>query len=79
MTQPPGSQPPRIRIVASGPPEGRQADPVVDNTHRTMTEIVKDIGLFFAAPFVTLVYVSLFPLIGMALFARAWRHRKDRA
>jgi hypothetical protein len=44
---------------------------------RTTAQIVRDIGLFAAAPFVTLVYVSLFPAIGMVLLAREWRRRKQ--
>ena len=40
---------------------------------------VKNIALFFAAPFIGLAYVALFPLIGLGMLAwmgaRAWRSR----
>ena len=51
--------------------------PGAAGTHRTVAQVAKDIGLFAAAPFVTLAYVSLFPFIGMVLLAKAWRHRKE--
>jgi CheY-like chemotaxis protein len=39
----------------------------------------KNVALFFAAPFVALAYIALFPLIGLAMLARtaaqAWRRR----
>jgi hypothetical protein len=44
---------------------------------RTVSQILKDIVLFFAAPFITLAYLSLFPFIGLVLLLRAWRHRAD--
>jgi hypothetical protein len=44
---------------------------------RTPAQIVTDIGLFAAAPFVTLGCVSLFPFIGIVLLAREWRRRKQ--
>ena len=41
---------------------------------------VKHVALFFAAPFVALAYIALFPVIGLAMLAwtggRAWRQRK---
>jgi hypothetical protein len=46
-------------------------------SHRTVSQILKDIALFFAAPFVTLAYLPLFPFIGLAVLRQAWRHRKD--
>jgi len=40
---------------------------------------VKNVALFFAAPFIGLAYVALFPLIGLGMLAwmgaRAWRKR----
>jgi hypothetical protein len=45
--------------------------------HRTTAQVVKDIVLFVAAPFVTMAYLFLFPFIGVAMFARAWRHRRE--
>ena len=44
---------------------------------RSAVQIARDIALFFAAPFVTLAYLLLFPFIAAALLAQAWRHRKD--
>jgi hypothetical protein len=78
MTQP-GQQPPLIRIVPAGPPADAKARTATGGPggHRTKARIVKDIGLFFAAPFVTLAYVSLFPFIAMAMLVQAWRHRKQ--
>ena len=39
-----------------------------------------NIAMFFAAPFVTLTYIALFPLIGLAVLvwmgAQAWRNRR---
>jgi len=46
---------------------------------RSVGQFVKNIALFFAAPFIALAYVALFPLIGAAMLARigvqAWRRR----
>lgn len=53
-----------------------QTTAYADAPRRSMARVAKDIGLFFAAPFVTLAYVALFPFIGMAMLAQAWRHRK---
>jgi CheY-like chemotaxis protein len=40
---------------------------------------VKNIALFFAAPFIALLYIALFPIVGLAMLAwtggRAWRER----
>jgi hypothetical protein len=46
-------------------------------SRRTVTEVLKDIALLFAAPFVTLAYLPLFPFIGLAILGQAWRHRKE--
>jgi hypothetical protein len=80
MTQS-GMQPPLVRIVPAGPDghanaTGEAATGTADR-HRTKGQVAKDIGLFFAAPFVTLACVSLFPFIGIAMLAQAWRHRKE--
>jgi hypothetical protein len=45
-------------------------------SRRTAAQVLKDIGLFFAAPWVTLAYLALFPFIAMKLLAQAWRQRK---
>jgi len=54
-----------------------QAVPAAADPRRTAAQIAKDIGLFAAAPFVTLVCVSLFPFIAMVMLAKAWRRRKE--
>ena len=45
-----------------------------------IARFVKNVALFFAAPFVALAYIALFPVIGLAMLAwtggRAWRQRK---
>jgi hypothetical protein len=46
-------------------------------SHRSFAQVLKDIGLFFAAPFVTMAYVALFPFIGLATLRRALRQRKQ--
>src|SRR5271165_4791958 len=50
---------------------------------RGVAGFVKNIVLFFAAPFVALAYIALFPIIGLAMLARiggqAWRQRKVAA
>jgi len=43
---------------------------------RRPIQIARDIALFFAAPFVTLAYLALFPFIAMILLRRARRHAK---
>jgi hypothetical protein len=43
---------------------------------RGFGQVLKDIGLFFAAPFVTLAYVALFPFLGFAALRRTMRERK---
>jgi hypothetical protein len=81
MTQS-GLRPPTVRSVHPGSSAGSVTHAATtDQTgatmpRRSMAQVAKDIGLFIAAPFVTLVYVSLFPFIGMALLAQAWRQRK---
>ena len=49
-------------------------------TARSVAGFVKHVALFFAAPFVALAYIALFPVIGLAMLAwtggRAWRQRK---
>jgi hypothetical protein len=47
---------------------------------RTVQQFLKDVGLFFAAPFITLAWLALFPFIGLMLLVRngrqALQHRK---
>jgi hypothetical protein len=77
MTQS-GLQSPTVRIGPKAPldAKGHTATGAA-GPHRTPAQIAKDIGLFAAAPFVTLAYVSLFPFIAMAMLVQAWRHRKE--
>ena len=77
MTQS-GLPPPHVRIVSPALPAGALAQTTTDagDLRRSTAQVAKDIGLFFAAPFVTLAYVALFPFIGMAMLAQAWRRRK---
>jgi hypothetical protein len=46
--------------------------------HRTPGQVLKDIVLFFAAPFITLAYMPLFAFIGLAMLIRKdssfWRY-----
>jgi len=46
----------------------------------SVARFLKNITLFFAAPFVALAYIALFPIIGLAMLAwtggQAWRQRK---
>ena len=44
-------------------------------SRRTPAQVAKDIVLFFAAPFVTLAYLVLFPFIAIKLLMQAWRER----
>jgi hypothetical protein len=76
MTQS-GSQPLHVLNVPTGPNARHQTAMGATSPRRTTAQIAKDIGLFAAAPFVTLLYVSLFPFVGMVLLAQAWRHRKQ--
>jgi hypothetical protein len=56
---------------------GLQPDQVDEaSEHRTVAQTVKDIGLFFAGPFITLAYMPLFPFIGFAMLRRAWHGGK---
>jgi hypothetical protein len=47
---------------------------------RSVGGVLRDIALFFAAPFMTIASVAMFPFIGLAMLARtsreARRHRK---
>jgi hypothetical protein len=37
---------------------------------RTAGQVAKDVVLFFAAPFISIAYVALFPFIGLMLLVR---------
>ena len=47
---------------------------------RSVGQFAKNLVLFFAAPFVALAYIALFPIIGLGMLAwtgrQAWRQRK---
>ncbi|HEY1588926.1 MAG TPA: hypothetical protein VGG00_04250 [Rhodanobacter sp.] len=47
-------------------------------TRRTPGQVLKDIVLLFAAPFITLAYMPLFAFIGLAMLlrkdSRAWHY-----
>lgn len=47
----------------------------VENGGRTVQQYLKDVGLFFAAPFITLAYLLLFPFLGVRLLLRSRRQR----
>jgi hypothetical protein len=42
---------------------------------RSLVEFLKDVGLFLAAPFISLVYMAMFPFIGLVMLVRARRER----
>jgi hypothetical protein len=73
--------PPLVRIVGPGSPAEpgglEQTATGASSPRRSLKQVASDIVLFFAAPFVTLAYVPLFPFIGAAMLMRAWRHRKQ--
>jgi hypothetical protein len=47
-----------------------------EGSRRTASQVLKDIVLFFAAPFVTLAYLALFPFVAMRMVAQARRQQK---
>ena len=44
---------------------------------RTAAQVLKDIGLFFASPFITMAYLALFPFIALSKSRQASRLRRD--
>jgi len=56
---------------------------VADRRIGRAASVTRNVVLFFAAPFIALAYIGLFPFIGMALLARtaaeAWRRRHETA
>jgi hypothetical protein len=46
-------------------------------TRRTAARVLKDIGLFFAAPWVTVAYLAMFPFVAIKMVAQARRQRKQ--
>ncbi len=85
-TQPLEAEPPEAELAEAEPlqaafaaaPEPAAALEI--SVHRSTGRVLYDIGMFFAAPFVTLAYVLLFPFIGLAVLARlvaeTWHNRK---
>jgi hypothetical protein len=47
--------------------------------NRSITQVLKDIALFFAAPMVTLAYLPLFPFIGLRMLRQTRRRPEDAA
>ena len=61
--------------------EATVSPPELDGTatrSRTVQEFLKDVGLFFAAPFITLGYLLLFPFIAAMLLLRSGRRVRRR-
>ncbi len=46
---------------------------------RTPAQVAKDIALFFAAPFVTVAYLAMFPFVAIRLLMQARRERRGKA
>lgn len=46
---------------------------------RSILTILKDVGLFFAAPFIALACLALFPFIGLMVLSRAISKRRAAA
>lgn len=46
---------------------------------RSVLTILKDVALFFAAPFIALAYLALFPFIGIKLLLQYLSERKQAA
>ena len=46
-----------------------------ERPRRTAGEVIKDIALFFASPFVTMGCLAMFPIVAVAEFRRTRRQR----
>jgi hypothetical protein len=46
---------------------------------RSVAQVVRDIVLFFAGPFITIAYLALFPFIAVSMLRKARRDRKAAA
>ena len=61
----------------AGASDARQAAANGAPARRTVGQVAKDILLFFAAPFITMAYLPMFPFIGLAMLfrkgGRAWQ------
>jgi hypothetical protein len=54
-------------------------EPTGSGSHRSVAQVVKDIALFFAGPFITIAYLALFPFIAVRMLRQARRDRKTAA
>jgi CheY-like chemotaxis protein len=72
----PAEMPPQVADAAAPEPAARGEESGGANIVR----LLKNIGMFFAAPFVALAFFILFPLVGLAMLAwtggKAWLDRK---
>jgi hypothetical protein len=71
----PAPPPADLQAAAKGTSahETGSAPPAAGDQHhrRTPAEVLKDIGLFFAAPFITIAYLPLFPFVGLSMLLKA--------
>ena len=71
-----------VAVAEAAPRFAAEADAAAGEV-RSVGQFVKNIALFFAAPFIALAYIALFPLLGMVMLARiagqAWRHGRAAA
>ncbi|HTB45923.1 MAG TPA: hypothetical protein VK741_20045 [Acetobacteraceae bacterium] len=68
----------------SGRVEHAPAPPAVPEaadtgSRRSAAQVVRDIVLFFAGPFITIAYLALFPFIAVSMLRKARRDRKAAA
>jgi hypothetical protein len=45
---------------------------------RSVAEFAKDVVLFLAAPFISLVYMAMFPFIGLVMLVRARQQKRSK-
>ena len=45
---------------------------------RSLGEFLKDVVLFLAAPFISLVYMAMFPFIGLVMLVRAKQEERGK-
>jgi CheY-like chemotaxis protein len=71
-----------VAVAVAAPGHAAEADAAAGEV-RSVGQFAKNIALFFAAPFIALAYIALFPLLGMVMLARiagqAWRHGRAAA
>ena len=61
----------RDRVSATPSAGGTDQEPSPDAPlHRTPGQVVKDIVLLFAAPFITMAYMALFAIIGIRMLLK---------